>query len=70
MSLVEERDKWREEFANNTYEPIYYLEKYRENRNSNMWRSTREFERFCEYALYLEDELLKYALGGLSYERD
>lgn len=38
------------------YEP-YVLQQYRANRDSTLWRSTREVEKLCEYVLHLEGEL-------------
>ena len=54
MSLIEERNKWRREFSAGEHPSIHVLDEYRENRDSELWRSTRAVEKICEYALYLE----------------
>ena len=38
------------------HEP-YVLQQYRAHRDSNLWRSTREVEKLCEYVLHLEGTL-------------
>lgn len=57
MSLVDERNGWRTSFENGeeVYMPI--LEKYRECRDSESWRTSRICERMCEYILHLEEQL-------------
>jgi hypothetical protein len=51
--LVDERNKWRKEFEGGD-ENLIILNEYRKNRESESWRVSREVERLCEYALYLE----------------
>lgn len=55
--LVEERNSWRKQFEDGEADPIFYLESYREGRNSESYRQGREFERLCEYTLWLEEKL-------------
>lgn len=55
--LVDERNRWRQEFESGEKLNHHYLEQYRRNRNSELWRSTRALERICEYILYLEAEV-------------
>jgi hypothetical protein len=57
LNLLEERDNWRKEFVQGVGEYPYLLTLYKENRGSELWRSTRIMERLCEYALYLEGKL-------------
>jgi len=57
--LTDERNKWRRQLETQSTdwdEPIY-LQDYRLNRNSDLWRSTRALEKLCEYILYLEATL-------------
>lgn len=57
--LTDERKKWRSDIEQGMWNEPYVLQQYRENRDSNLWRSTREVEKLCEYVLYLEDCLKK-----------
>ncbi len=54
MNLIEERNHWREQMKSNTFVDPYYLAEYRNNRESELWRSTRAVEQLCEYILHLE----------------
>ncbi len=56
-SLLEERNRWRSEFAEGKSIDSPWLEDYRKNRDSELWRSTRAMEKLCEYVLYLEEKL-------------
>lgn len=47
-------DKWKSEIEQGIWHEPYILQQYRINRNSNLWRSTREVEKLCEYVIYLE----------------
>ena len=57
--LKDERHKWRYEIERGLWSEPFVLQQYRANRESNLWRSTREVEKLCEYVLYLEDKLSK-----------
>lgn len=57
--LKDERNSWRYDLENGLWNEPYVLQQYREHRESNLWRSTREVEKLCEYVLYLEDKLAK-----------
>lgn len=57
--LTDERHTWRYEIEHGLWHEPYVLQQYRENRESNLWRSTREVEKLCEYVLFLEDKLSK-----------
>lgn len=52
--LTDERNSWRKEIEKDFWNEPYVLQQYRQYRNSNLWRSTREVEKLCEYILYLE----------------
>jgi len=52
--LTDERNEWRRQLEGGGQLDIYVLQQYRENRDSNLWRSTREVEKLCEYILFLE----------------
>ena len=56
-SLLEQRNSWREEFANGLkpYNPI--LDEYKRKRDSKYWRRSKFSEVQCEYVLFLESEL-------------
>lgn len=55
--LVDEREAWRFEMKKGMFNELYVLQQYRENRESNLWRATREVEKLCEYVLFLESKL-------------
>lgn len=59
MNLVNSRNKLREQFekGEKPFSPV--LKDYRENRNSEDWRSSLIAETLCEYILYLESEIDK-----------
>jgi hypothetical protein len=59
--LTDERHKWRAEIEQGLWYEPSVLQQYRANRESNLWRSTREVEKLCEYVLYLEHQLNKKA---------
>jgi len=52
--LTDERNEWRRQLEGGGQLDIYVLQQYREHRDSNLWRSTREVEKLCEYILFLE----------------
>jgi len=52
--LTDERYTWRCELQNGIWYEPYVLQQYRANRDSNLWRATREVEKLCEYILHLE----------------
>jgi|ERR1700741_509320 len=52
--LTDERYTWAFEIQRGIWNEPYVLQQYRLNRNSNLWRSTREVEKLCEYILHLE----------------
>jgi hypothetical protein len=52
--LTDERNKWRSEIQEGLWHEPHILQQYRANRDSNLWRSTREVEKLCEYILHLE----------------
>jgi hypothetical protein len=60
--LVDERNSWRDAFKQGDGPDMYYLDLYRENRNSESWRMSRTSELLCEYVLYLESKIEE--LGG------
>jgi hypothetical protein len=57
VDLLEESNFWKKEFLDGTYEEPYFLVEYRQNRNSDLWRSTRVVEKMCEYILFLENKI-------------
>lgn len=52
--LTDERYTWAYELKHGHWHEPYVLQQYRINRGSNLWRSTREVEKLCEYILFLE----------------
>jgi len=56
MTLIEERNHWRQNMEAGTFDDPLYLMEYRINRNSELWRSTRAVEQLCEYILWLESK--------------
>ena len=59
IGLIKERDNWKEDLIKSTWFEPDILRQYRENRNSELWRSTRQVEKLCEYILFLEEQLYK-----------
>lgn len=55
--LKDERIGWRNDLNLGTWTEPYALQMYRKNRESSLWRSTREVEKLCEYILYLEEKI-------------
>jgi hypothetical protein len=58
MYAHEERATWPEMFEKGELKP-YFLIEYREHRFDPFWRSTRELEMICEYAILLEEKVKK-----------
>jgi len=54
--LVQDRNDMLEYFLKGG-KPHGLLEDYRENRNSESWRVSRQVEELMEFILYLEDQL-------------
>lgn len=54
IGLTDERNEWRRKLESDGLLDIYVLQQYRLNRNSSLWRSTREVEKLCETILFLE----------------
>ncbi len=52
--LPDERYTWRIEMKQCFWQEPFVLQQYRANRDSSLWRSTREVEKLCEYILHLE----------------
>lgn len=52
--LTDERNTWAFELKRGIWNEPFVLQQYRLNRNSNLWRATREVEKLCEYVLFLE----------------
>lgn len=52
--LTDERYTWAYELKHSFWHEPYVLQQYRINRDSNLWRATREVEKLCEYILHLE----------------
>lgn len=52
--LPDERYTWRQEILHGSWHEPFVLQQYRANRDSTLWRSTREVEKLCEYILHLE----------------
>ena len=55
MTLVEERNSWRTEMRKGNFEPHPLYKEYLANRQSELWRSSRQLERIFEYIMYLEE---------------
>lgn len=56
-TLIQERDDWRDGFQNGTYGRPGLLRDYDVHRDSELWRSSRQVEKLCEYALWLESKV-------------
>jgi len=52
--LQDERYTWRKEMEQGTWIEPDILQQYRANRDSSLWRATRQVEKLCEYILFLE----------------
>lgn len=59
MLLVDERNKWREEIAKGAFVEPFWLQDYRKNRESELWRSSRQSEYISEYILFLEQRIFE-----------
>lgn len=59
MNLVQDRNDMLEYFLKGG-KPHGLLEDYRENRDSESWRVSRQVEELCEYVLFLEQRLKDY----------
>lgn len=57
MSLVEERDSWRQMFEEGHKLDHHYMSQYRKYRDSELWRMSSAVEQLCEYILYLESKI-------------
>lgn len=55
--LIAERDAWRKKFEAGEKPVIYWLDEYRNCRNSRYWRATRAAEECAEYILFLEEKV-------------
>lgn len=58
-SLVAERLRWSIEYKGGAKPTFAPYQDYKENRLSEQWRASAAIEKFCEYVLYLERELLR-----------
>ena len=56
-NLAEERNSWREQLEEGESLHIPVLDAYKDNRNSESWRTSSQIEKLCEYVMFLEDEL-------------
>lgn len=54
VGLVKSRDAWAKKFENGEGLTSPLLERYRKERGSEHWRSTKILEEILEYVLYLE----------------
>lgn len=59
MNLVASREKLRSSFENGEKPFSPPLDKYREFRNTENWRTSLGVETLCEYILYLEEKCEK-----------
>lgn len=59
-SLVAERLRWSTEYKGGAKPTFAPYQDYKENRLSEQWRASAATEKFHEYVLYLERELMKY----------
>lgn len=56
-SLLDERNSWREDFANGLKPNNPMLDEYKRKRDSVHWRRSKFIEVQCEYILFLESEV-------------
>jgi len=54
VNLLEQRNAWREQFEAGAALDSHILNEYKENRESELWRASRQIEKMCEYIIYLE----------------
>lgn len=59
LSLVKERNRWKQQFENGERINSLWLQDYETNRESELWRSTKALEELCEYILFLERKLFQ-----------
>ena len=57
MNLQKYRNDLRKEYENGKVCDSIVLKDYRENRNTEEWRTSLIVEELCEYILYLESKL-------------
>ena len=57
MTLVEERNSWRAEMRLGNFVPHPLYAEYLANRDSELWRSSRQLERIFEHIMYLEETI-------------
>lgn len=55
--LKEERFTWRGDMISRRWTEPHILQEYRKNRESDLWKASRQGEQLCEYILYLESML-------------
>lgn len=55
MNLVEQRNKWKEQFERDGKPHFPALEDYRHHRDSEYFRLSSSLEELLEYILYLEN---------------
>lgn len=53
MNLVAQRNEWRKQMEEGTFYSNI-LEAYKQNRHSELWKTSETVERLCEYILFLE----------------
>jgi hypothetical protein len=70
MNLVESRNKWKQGFSEG--KTPAFLNEYRDNRDSEEWRSSGFAEELCEYILHLEciNNTLRFELNYARGELD
>jgi hypothetical protein len=56
VNLVKERLSWKKEFQEGVIPLFSPYEEYKQNRLSEMWRSSRYSEKWFEYVKWLEDK--------------
>ncbi len=57
--LIEERNNWRKQMEVGVWQDPHILQEYRKNRESMLWRASRQGEKLCEYILFLEAKLIE-----------
>lgn len=64
MNLVKTRDQWLESFRKGEQPTSRLLQDYRQNRDNEMWRASKEVEELCEYIIYLEEQVNEWTASS------
>ena len=57
INVVDQRNLWRDEMEQGNFTPHEMYPDYLKNRDSDLWRASRQIEKMFEYIRYLEEQL-------------